>query len=248
MGLPIEVAAQESEPPVSGGPDPTLTPPSPDPPTGSLKLDIRGGVALSVLGSLVHAVGSGVVGYGYAATLVVGGPLDYEHHRSLIPCCQTLMYLTPGFLAVASGGMMLGYGADYAFSNGWTLDAAKRSIRSSRRGLIISATLLGATVALHIVSAAVYGGAWSEVIRTESGDKVTETGKQMLTSGTLGILASLLLALPTGVSTGVYLNRYLRDRFLLERGPSERMRGPIGVSIAPILSPELYGLRMSGRF
>lgn len=248
MGSPLEVGAQESAQLVSGDPDPAPTPPPPDSSTGSLKLDIRGGVGLSILGSLVHAVGSGVVGYGYAATLVVGGPLDYEYQRSRIPCCQTLIYLTPGFLAVASGGLMLGYGADYAFSNGWTVADAKRSIQSSRRGLIISGTLLGATLALHIVSAAVYGGAWSEVIHTGSRDQVTETGQRMLTAGALGILGSLLLALPTGVSTGVYLNRYLRDRFLLERGPSERMPGLIGVSIVPMLSPELYGLSMSGRF
>lgn len=249
IGLPLDVAAQDSAPPGPIAPDAA---PAPLPTAMEAPFADDGvGVGLAVVGGLVSAGGIGVSGFGYASFLFFGGPLDYEYQRTPKKSCCDIEHviLVPGFLAMAGGGVLLGYGIDRVRSNGWTAADAERSVRDSLRGLRISGALLGTASALYIVAAALQVASWNAARERPSWPGgLSGSAERMLSSSMLSMGISLFMAFPTGVSTGVYLNRYMRDRFLLSRRSAGGMPAPVALMFAPTISRETYGLQVAGRF
>lgn len=136
---------------------------------------------------------------------------------------------------------MLGYGVDSSHKSTWDL------LFDPRTGLIVTGAMLGATAALYVTSVALHAASFSEVEGLPGAYHLSESGAKMLSGSTVTLGASLLLALPAGVSTGVYLSRFLRDRSRLRRSSAGIPR-PVGVVLAPAISEEAYGLYAAGRF
>lgn len=227
-----------------------MAPPLPLADPSLLPIKRSSGIGLGVGGGLISLVGLGVSSASFIFSLFSGGPVDGESQKLRPTCCIEQAGLVPGFLALAGGGMMLGYGIDYASGDRLSVTEARESIRGSRRSLIISGALLGTTAALYIVSAALYAGTWNEVSGWDGGShyRLTRSGKQLLDASRITLGISLVLAFPTGVSTGVYLNRYMRDRFALNRTTPRGTSGPVGLVLAPSISREMLGLNLAGRF
>lgn len=199
--LPLQALAQTVAPIGSGA-----LPAQPRAPAIASSLPRNGatGLALSVVGGLVSAAGVGLSAFNLI--LFPRGPIDPESYR-LKTCCPEQAFFAPGFLAMAGGGVMLGYGVDSARRSGW--DA---TYVDSRTGLIVSGALLGTAVALYAISAALYAGTWSEVGGPNGPHRLTDSGERMLQGSRITLGLSYLMAFPTGMSAGAYLNRYLRER------------------------------------
>lgn len=247
VGLPVEVAAQGGEPFADGA---TYHAPAVTSPANVYrpKPSKAGRIGLALGGAALALVGVGLAGYGTLAVVLSGLPYDAESSKKLRTCCIEHALLAPGFLAMAGGGLMLGYGADGARrGDGEARDAEAMAV-DSRSVLIIGGVLLGTGAALYITSAVLTAAMFSQVVQSPYGQySLTPTGQQ-LPSASLGtLIPGMLLALPGGLVTGVYLNRYLQERRTPGRTAAAALK-PVDVLLAPTLSREVYGLQVSGRF
>lgn len=207
-----------------------------------LQLSSSAARGIGVVGGLVSAAGAAVSIYGSIALYFFGDPFYGESQRGLRGCCTEQAIVAPGFLALAGGGLMLGYGVDYARQNTWEL------VFESRTGLLITGALLGATAALYVTSAALHAASFYAGSERRSGTYGrSESGERMLLGSKITLGASLFLAFPAGISTGVYLSRYLRDRSP-PRLSAAGIPRPVGIVFAPAISRETYGLYVAGRF
>lgn len=238
-GLPFAASAQPSSPVESTDPDPAADPPPPS--TPHLRVTVNDGVGLAILGAIASHAGTGL---SIPGIFSFTWPYDSESRRILRTCGEEHAFLAPAFVGMAGGGLLMGYGIDYARGNNRTVADAARSIRGSTAGLVISSLLLGTSVALYVTSATLHPAAWSEVIGSPSEKyDLTDRGRQLMRDSGSAMLASLLLAFPAGTSTGVFLNRVIRDRFLLRRSASGKTPKPVGMLLTPALSRETYAGR-----